>query len=245
MKWILTLLVLFTFPMMNVAQTDFLKEQKKFARFRTAVSEKQQLLENKLSEHQISMNNINLLLVAYKEEDLLEVYCKTKLETNYRELFSYSICSRSGQPGPKRKQGDAQVPEGFYYIDRFNPNSNFYLSLGLNYPNLSDRRKSPYSNLGGDIFIHGSCVTIGCLPMTDNFIKEIYFLAVNAKSNGQTHIPVYIFPFKMTPENMVKYKKEYKALGPFWENLKKGYDQFFESKKELKVRVAANGDYLY
>jgi len=238
-------LVLFTFPMMNVAQTDFLKEQKKFARFRTAVSEKQQLLENKLSEHQISMNNINLLLVAYKEEDLLEVYCKTKQETNYRKLFSYSICSRSGQPGPKRKQGDAQVPEGFYYIDRFNPNSNFYLSLGLNYPNLSDRRKSPYSNLGGDIFIHGSCVTIGCLPMTDNFIKEIYFLAVNAKSNGQTHIPVYIFPFKMTPENMVKYKKEYKALGPFWENLKKGYDQFFESKKELKVRVAANGDYLY
>ncbi len=245
MKWILTLLVLLTFPLMNEAQTDFLKEQKKFARFRTAVSEKQQLLENKLSDHQISMNNLNLLLVAYKEEGLLEVYCKTKQETNYRKLFSYAICSRSGQPGPKRKQGDAQVPEGFYYIDRFNPNSNFYLSLGLNYPNLSDQRKSPHSDLGGDIFIHGSCVTIGCLPMTDNFIKEIYLLAVHAKNNGQTRIPVYVFPFKMTPENMVKYKKEYKALGPFWENLKTGYDEFFESKKELKVRVAPNGDYLY
>ncbi len=233
---------------MNHAQTGFLSEQKKFGRVRTAIEEKGEMLREKLLENQISPDNLNILLVAYKNDDLLEVYCKKRQETNYKKVFSYAICSRSGQAGPKRKQGDAQVPEGFYYIDRFNPNSNFYLSLGLNYPNLSDQRKSPHSDLGGDIFIHGSCVTIGCLPMTDNFIKEIYLLAVYAKNNGQTRIPVYIFPFKMTPENMVKYKKEYKAdkvLGPFWDNLKTGYDQFFESKKELKIKVSEKGDYLY
>ncbi len=162
-------------------QTDFLTEQKKFERVRTAIKDKQDFVEKKLKENQISLENLNLLLIAYKDNDMLDVYAKTKQETTYKEIHSYQICSRSGKLGPKRKQGDGQVPEGFYHIERFNPTSNFYLSLGLNYPNLSDKRKSNEINLGGDIFIHGSCVTIGCLPMTDNFIKEIYLLAVYAK----------------------------------------------------------------
>ncbi|MCC6768632.1 MAG: L,D-transpeptidase family protein, partial [Bacteroidia bacterium] len=184
----------------------------------------------------------------YKDNDLLDVYAKTKKETSYRKLLSYNICSSSGQPGPKRKQGDGQVPEGFYHIDRFNPKSSFYLSLGLNYPNLSDKRKSKANNPGGDIFIHGACVTIGCLPMTDNYIKELYLLAVYAKNNGQDKIPVYIFPFKMTAQNMTDYFAKYnenKALISFWNNLKVGYDMFMNGQKELNVKVAENGDYTY
>ncbi|WGU69538.1 L,D-transpeptidase family protein [Capnocytophaga canimorsus] len=147
-----------------------------------------------------------------------------KKEHTYRKIISYPICSRSGKLGPKRKQGDGQVPEGFYHIDRFNPSSNFYLSLGLNYPNLSDKRKSKVHDLGGDIFIHGACVTVGCLPMTDNYIKEIYLLATYARNNGQNKIPVYLFPFKMTDKNMQIYKGKYKyneELISFWNNLKK------------------------
>ena len=145
-------------------------------------------------------------------------------------------------------QGDEQVPEGFYYIDRFNPMSKFYLSLGLNYPNRSDKRKGKAGSLGGDIFIHGSCVTIGCLPMTDTHIKEIYLLAVHAKNNGQSKIPVYIFPFKMTDQNMATYKARYKdnkELTLFWENLKPGYDKFTKYHRELDIEVAENGDYTY
>jgi len=229
-------------------KTDFFSEQMKFERVRTALNEKQAYIDNKLKESKLSSDNLNIIFVVYKGDDLLEVFAKTKQETTYRKLLSYNICSRSGQLGPKRKQGDGQVPEGFYHIDRFNPKSNFHLSLGLNYPNLSDKRKSSESNLGGDIFIHGSCVTIGCLPMTDNYIKELYLLAVYAKNNGQNKIPVYIFPFKMTAQNMAGYlakNKENKTLISFWNNLKIGFDMFMNDQKELNIKVAENGDYTY
>ena len=229
-------------------QTDFLSDQKKYERVRTALKEKQDFLDKKLKDSKISLENLNLIFVAYKDNDLLDVYAKTKQESTYRKLLSYEVCSRSGQLGPKRKQGDGQVPEGFYHIDRFNPTSNFYLSLGLNYPNLADKRKSKASNLGGDIFIHGSCVTIGCLPMTDNFIKELYLLAVYARHNGQNKIPVYVFPFRMTDQNMTTYKTKYKdnkELISFWDNLKIGYDKFIKDSKELNIKVTENGDYTY
>lgn len=229
-------------------QSDFLSEQKKFVKVRTAFSEKQAFVEAKLKTYNLSLINLNLLVVAYKDDDLLEVYAKSKQETSYRKLNSYEICSRSGHLGPKRRQGDGQVPEGFYYIDRFNPTSSFYLSLGLNYPNVADKRKSKAADLGGDIFVHGSCVTIGCIPMTDEVIKEVYLMAVHAKNNGQSNIPVYVFPFRMSDENMATYKKRFNddpELLSFWSNLKVGYDQFVLHKKELSVRVAQNGDYTF
>lgn len=229
-------------------QTDFLAEQIRYERVRVAIKEKQGFLENTLKENEVSIDNLNLLLIAYKDNDLVDIYAKTKQAETYKKILSYDVCSRSGQLGPKRKQGDRQVPEGFYHIDRFNPASSYYLSLGLNYPNLADKRKSKASDLGGDIFIHGSCVTIGCLPMTDTFIKEIYLLAVYARNNGQHKIPVYVFPFKMTDQNMTAYKAKYKdnkALISFWDNLKIGYDKFVKDSKALNIKVTANGDYTY
>ena len=242
------IIILGIFSLSFTLQTDFLSEQRRYQRVRTAVAEKQQIIEGKLTENRITLNSLNLLIVAYKDDDILEVYAKNKQEATYKKILSYDICRRSGNLGPKRKQGDGQVPEGFYHIDRFNPSSNYYLSLGLNYPNLADKRKSTASDLGGDIFIHGSCVTIGCLPMTDNYIKEIYLLAVYAKNNGQAKIPVYIFPFQMTDKNMEDYKSKYVKdieLGAFWDNIKTGYDKFMKDKKELSISVDKNGDYTF
>ncbi len=227
---------------------DFLTEQMKFERVRTAVKDKQEIIEKLLREHEIATDNVHLLLVVTKDNDCIDVYAKTKTQTSYQKIHSYKICSRSGHLGPKRKQGDGQVPEGFYYIDRFNPVSNFYLSMGINYPNQSDKRKSSYRDPGGDIFIHGSCVTIGCLPITDDSIKELYLLAVYAKNNGQDRIPVYIFPFRMTDQQILNYYAEYKgndALLSFWKNLKTGFDLFMKEQKELNIKVNANGDYSY
>ncbi|CEN33439.1 Putative L,D-transpeptidase YafK (fragment) [Capnocytophaga canimorsus] len=113
---------------------------------------------------------------------------------------------------------------------------------------MSDKRKSKAHDLGGDIFIHGDCVTIGCLPMTDNYIKEIYLLATYARNNGQNKIPVYLFPFKMTDKNMQIYKGKYKyneELISFWNNLKKGYDTFVKDLKALDVQITKNGDYSF
>ena len=230
------------------AQQDFLSQQKKYARVKTAFSEKEQIIAENLRKNRLTINDVHILIAAYKAEKQLEIYAKKKNDTIYKQIAVYDICASSGNLGPKRRQGDRQVPEGFYKIDRFNPASNFYLSLGVNYPNQSDRKKSNASNLGGDIFIHGSCVTIGCLPMTDDKIKEIYLYAVFAGNNGQNAIPVYIFPFRMTDSNFEIHKKEYTDNQPlidFWTNLKTGYDKFMLEKKTLNVTVDKAGNYLF
>ncbi|MDQ3191017.1 MAG: L,D-transpeptidase family protein [Bacteroidota bacterium] len=231
-----------------MVQTDFLTEQKKFERVRTAINDKGIAMLAKLKQENIRPEELNILIKAYKEEQEFEIYAKNKSDNKYKKILSYSICSSSGRLGPKRKQGDFQVPEGFYHIDRFNPVSNYYLSLGINYPNLSDRKKSSASNLGGDIFLHGECVTVGCLPMTTDKIKEIYIYAIQARHSGQLKIPVYIFPFKMTDENFEKHKTKYSdnfELISFWTNLKTGYDKFEKELTEVKITVDKQGNYLY
>lgn len=227
---------------------DFLAEQMKYGRVREAKARKQEKLERMLAGAGLQADNLNVLLVACKEGDRLDVYAKAAQDTSYVRLKTYPICARSGGPGPKRRQGDRQVPEGFYHIDRFNPVSSYHLSLGINYPNLSDRRKSAAENLGGDIFIHGSCITIGCLPMTDDAIREIYLLCVYAKNGGQAVIPVYIFPFAMTDANMDLHRRIHAkdpGLLRFWDNLKTGHDRFLGTRRQLDVRVLANGDYAF
>ncbi|MDR0575245.1 MAG: L,D-transpeptidase family protein [Tannerella sp.] len=230
------------------AQTTFLQQQKSYSRVRTAIAEKEKSVKDNLYKNKLAPDSIHILITVFKYEKQLEIYAKKKTDSVYSRIASYDICRSSGKLGPKRQEGDGQVPEGFYHIDRFNPFSNFYLSLGINYPNPSDRKKSQAKRLGGDIFIHGSCVTVGCLPMTDELIKEIYLYAVFAGNNGQSKIPVYIFPFRMTDVNFNAYRQKYKVdreLTAFWTNLKIGYDRFEKEKKALNVSVNKNGDYVF
>jgi len=247
MKHVLILILFFTHSFLP-AQTSFLQKQKQYSRVRTAINEKDSLIKANLKKNHIKTGELNILILVFKAEDKLEIYAKKKTTTEYKKISSYNICAKSGSLGPKRAQGDMQVPEGFYYINRYNPYSSFYLSLGLNYPNASDIKKSKAADKGGDIFIHGDCVTIGCMPMTNDKIKEIYLYAVYARNNGQNRIPVYIFPFKMTTQNLEIYSKKYannKDLISFWSNLKSGYDKFEKEHKELKINVDAKGNYLF
>lgn len=225
---------------------SFLDEQKRYSRVRTAIKEKDALIKQNIINNNIKLNEMNILITAYKQEDILEIYAKNKNDKTYKKIAEYKIAAKSGILGPKRMEGDLQVPEGFYYIDRFNPASSYYLSLGINYPNEADRKKSNAKKLGGDIFIHGANVTIGCMPMTDDKIKEIYLYAIYAKDNGQSKIPVYIFPFKMTDNNFNYYKKIYESsLIDFWKNIKEGYDIFQNTKKEITIRIDNNGNYIF
>jgi murein L,D-transpeptidase YafK len=227
---------------------DFIADQKRYQRVRTAFAEKEQEVKDALNSKGIKLSTSQIIWVAYKAEEELVLFAKNKTDESYKKIKTYSICSSSGVLGPKRKQGDLQVPEGFYHINRYNPSSSYYLSLGINYPNNADRKKSSASNLGGDIFIHGECVTIGCLPMTNDKIKEIYLYAIHAKNNGQSQVPVYIFPFKMTSENVATYKLKYvnrPDLLSFWNNLKIAYDAFQTEKKALQFTINGAGEYVF
>lgn len=235
-------LLLFSFAFMN---DSFKSQQKKFERVKTAYEDKENLVKELFSSKEIELSSATIFIRAFKEEAEVEVWAQSNGQEKYQLIQTYKICSSSGDLGPKRKQGDGQVPEGFYQVDRFNPYSNFYLSLGVNYPNASDRILGNKGNLGGDIFIHGSCVTIGCMPLTDDKIKEVYLMAVEAKSSGQVKIPVHIFPFRMNEGNMKKFEKKYddSKLISFWKNIQIGYE-YFETHKALPgILVLNNGEY--
>ncbi|WP_156152294.1 murein L,D-transpeptidase family protein [Flammeovirga sp. OC4] len=198
------------------------------------------LLESKT----LDKNSLKIYIRAFKKEGLIELWGKDKHQSKYTLIKSYDVCSSSGEIGPKRQQGDLQVPEGYYHIDRFNPNSNFYLSLGINYPNRSDEILGVKNRLGGDIFIHGNCVTIGCLPITDDQIKELYIFCIEAKNSGQSTIPVTIFPTKLTDENYKQLMDQYKGSSDkvgLWEDLKKGYDIFNKSKSLPSIAFLSSG----
>ncbi len=233
-------------PKTNTDKSTFLTNQKEFERVRIAFKEKEHPLSEDLKSKNLKLSDLAITLVAYKDNDILEVYGRPQNQKKLVLIKSFPICARSGILGPKRKEGDGQVPEGFYYINVFNPSSNYYLSLGINYPNAADKLKSNYKSLGGNIFIHGSCVTIGCLPMTDDLIKEIYVLAVHAKNNGQAKIPVYIFPYKMDDSTHNEYiKSATPQLTQFWNNLKKGYDLFHSNQQDIGYHVNTSGDYQF
>lgn len=223
---------------------DFATQQKKNSRVKTAYSEKGTVVKKLLSEQSINDFNIDIYIRIFKEEKTLELWAKQKTSKKYSHITDYKVCSSSGELGPKRMQGDGQTPEGFYYINRFNPYSNFYLSMGLNYPNQSDLRVIGNIEPGGDIFIHGNCVTIGCVPITDDKIKELYLIAVEARSHGQDKIPVHIFPCYMTEEKMIELKNTYSKHATFWENIKPLYDYFEKNKTIPAFTVDKKGNYI-
>lgn len=224
---------------------NFKSQQAKFARVQTAMSEKGDMVKKLFASKNLPYPPKEIFLRVFKREGVLELWSNP--DGKYELVKEYKICAASGSLGPKRRQGDSQVPEGFYYIDRFNPVSNFYLSLGVNYPNESDKILGVRGNLGGDIFIHGNCVSIGCMAMTDDQIKELYLIAVEAKAAGQNRIPVHILPARMNQKGMKKLTSEAEqnhVLLNFWRNLKESYDVFENNRRLPIVTVDRQGRYI-
>lgn len=133
-----------------------------------------------------------IILVAFKEERILQVYSKDY--SGIKLIKEYSFTAFSGQLGPKLKEGDKQIPEGIYKVEYLNPNSAYYLSIKVSYPNEFDKSKTEFTNIsemGGDIFIHGKSATIGCIPIGDQAIEEVFLLTQKAINND---IKVIISP---------------------------------------------------
>ncbi len=222
----------------------FKDDQLRYPRVRAAYKESESSMLALLQNRQIERTKLNVYLRAFKSEQELELWGRNATDGAYQLIKTYEVCQTSGELGPKREQGDLQIPEGFYHIDRFNPSSNYHLSLGINYPNRSDRILGVKGNLGGDIFIHGACVTIGCLPITDSQIKELYIFCVEARNNGQSKIPVTIFPARLTDEAFEQLTNEHRADAgkvESWTDLKSGYDEFDETKEPPKVVFLETG----
>jgi hypothetical protein len=112
--------------------TGFIGQQITHARVKAAWNDKANIVRRNLRQHTLSENNLNILVSVYKDEKRLEIHAKSgSSAAQFRKVAEYEIYQLSGQPGPKHQQGDRQTPEGFYHIDRFNPASRYYLSLGV------------------------------------------------------------------------------------------------------------------
>jgi predicted outer membrane repeat protein len=222
---------------------SFLDEQLRYKRVRTAHTEKKPIITERLGEMDISLNNVNVMIKAYKLEQIVKIYVKSADEEVWEVYKEFPFCSFSGDLGPKREEGDYQIPEGYYTVNHFNPYSNFYLSMGVSYPNKADRIKSTASRKGGAIYMHGDCVTIGCIPIQDEPIKEVYILSVFGKDNGQSAIPIHIFPFEYSHKTMALASKSYPEHMSFWENIFEVERRFDSTKVLPKVGINSKGDY--
>jgi murein L,D-transpeptidase YafK len=174
-----------------------------------------------------------ILVRLFKQEAELEVWKQDKTG-RFALLTTYPICRWSGELGPKVKEGDRQAPEGFYNITpaQMNPESQFYLSFNMGYPNAFDRS---LGRTGSQLMVHGDCSSRGCYAMTDEQISEIYALGRESFFGGQKSFQVQAYPFRMTAQNMAKHRDNPNM--PFWKMLKQGNDHFEVTQLEPKVDV--------
>ena len=181
-----------------------------------------------------------VLLRSYKKESVLEVWKQTRAG-RYALLKTFPICRWSGQLGPKRKTGDRQTPEGFYAVaqKQLNPNSHYYLSFDVGFPNAYDRAQGAS---GAYLMVHGTCSSAGCYAMTDAQVGEIYALVRDALAAGQPAFQFQAYPFRMTADNLAKHRSD--ANYDFWRQLKEGSDRFEATGEEPVVSVAA-GRYAF
>jgi len=247
MKKILLLIILPLIAFKPEETPSFKDRQLDYYRVFEAYKDKWEGVNAKLKAVGVNPYEYDLFIRGFKFEEDLEIWAKNKSETKFRLVTTYKFCNSVGELGPKRKEGDLQIPEGVYYLNRFNPVSDYYLSLKVSYPNRSDSILGNGNRLGGEIYIHGGCSTIGCIPITDVYIKELYVFAVQAKQGGQTQIPIHLFPARLTDENLSLIKKQHSdfQLHQFWQDLKNGYDLFEITKEIPRTIFSPTGKYYF
>lgn len=178
-----------------------------------------------------------MLMRVFKEESELELWIEK--DERFHLFATYPICHWSGTLGPKLREGDKQTPEGFYTLTarQLRHIGRWPRAINLGYPNAFDRA---HKRNGSFILMHGGCSSVGCFAMTNPVMAEIHGLAKAALSGGQRHVPVHVFPFRMTQKALAA-----RADNPwhgFWSNLQAGYTSFERTRRPPRVSVC-NGAY--
>jgi murein L,D-transpeptidase YafK len=243
MKFLIILFpLLFLNPGMN--SPSFREEQMAFTRVREAYACKEKIVIKTLAEHSLSLDSLRIYLRAFKTEKKIELWAKNISDSVFELVREFPICDMSGDVGPKRRYRDLQVPEGFYHISDLNPFSKYYLSMRINYPNASDSIRGVKGHLGNYIFIHGECVSSGCMAITNDRIKELFVWSIEAYNSGQEQIEITIYPARLTdPIYSVlrtRYSR-YKDDLSLWTDLKKSYDLFEKNKVPPTVKFLRDG----
>ncbi len=158
-----------------------------------------------------------VLIRIFKQEAQLELWMQRA--EKFEKVWTYPICKWSGDLGPKLKEGDKQSPEGYYFASakQLLPTSRHHRAINTGFPNSFDQSQG---RTGTVLMIHGSCSSIGCYAMTDPAIDDIYNTVEAALDNGQQAIPLHLYPFRMTEENLDRHASH--SWINFWRNLAQG-----------------------
>jgi hypothetical protein len=181
-----------------------------------------------------------LMFRVYKKEAQVEVWAGSGKDRMAR-VATYGICAASGELGPKRAEGDMQVPEGFYTLSYFHPESQYYLAALVDYPNLSDKIRGNRTP-GGQILMHGSCASIGCISMTDERMEELYLMAWSTWRDSGARTHVHIFPSRDIDGLLADASlHEHHA---FWRELDAGKRAFESSGHIPEITIERDGRYV-
>ncbi|MEI8111631.1 MAG: hypothetical protein WCH59_11620 [Chitinophagia bacterium] len=247
MRFYILILFLFSFPTLTKSQIVSMNIPVASSN-RHAAGSREDVLKREFAEKNLSWPAKQLYIRSFKFDSQLEIWVRNNFSDPFQLFKTYKICTLSGSLGPKRFENDYQVPEGFYFINEFRPRSEFHMALGINYPNASDALLCDTVKPGGGIFIHGSCVTTGCIPIKDDPIEEVYFLAAQAKELGQDFIPVHIFPIRYhTPKSeqfMAKATRDNYEYHRFSARLQQAFDYFEQHHKLPSIAINDKGDYV-
>lgn len=177
-------------------------------------------LQPKFARANVPYPPARLLLLALKAERRLDIYAAASASVPRQFITSYPILGASGVAGPKLREGDRQVPEGFYRILDLNPNSRFHLSLRVNYPNefdLAQANRDGRTQPGSDIMIHGSNQSIGCLAIGDPAAEDLFVLAADV---GLPGIDLLIAPHDYRADRPMPEFAAPDWMQPVYENLR-------------------------
>jgi len=179
---------------------------------------------------------------AFKKEAELELWARSNDGAEHVLIERFPLCKMSGTLGPKSRQGDKQIPEGFYTVDRLNPRSRFHLSLGIDYPNALDTARARGKDPGDNIFIHGECFSVGCLSIGNDAIERVYLIASQAIALRREAIPVHIFPCRFGDPTCEEAMRAVESRWPsFYRALREGYAAFEAEKKPPSMEASASG----
>jgi murein L,D-transpeptidase YafK len=232
----------------GVAAGGFAAKQLRHPRVREAADARLAAVEQSFRDVGAAWPPRGIFIRGFKTEGEVELWAATRdVDAAWVRVRSFPVCARSGALGPKRRQGDLQVPEGFYHVSVFNPWSDFHLSLGVSYPNAADRFHSRGVPPGNAIMVHGNCVTIGCLPLEDGPIEDLYLAAVMARDAGQATIPIHLFPCRFgeqaCEDTLAAAAAERPDLEAFWAGLRPGHAAFAETGRPPVMRANRDGTY--
>ena len=216
-----------------------------------------------LREHGLRPSGLDIYLQVYKLEQEVLVWVRpTARDTPYVLLktfgvtgstFTYPLSGSPQMAGPKTQQGDLKVPEGCYQLTWQNEWSDFYLGYLLSYPNQGDSVRRQYwregRRSGGAIVLHGGSATVGCIPVGNSGIEELYLLLSRNWRQGQRHGVIHLFPFRFwEPENEVvlqRYSASRPELAEFWGSLRAVSDYFQEHRHLPQIDFNAHtGHYV-